>query len=245
MDYKKVYDQIIQRAQKDSRAKSKNQYYENHHITPRCMEGGDDNLNLALLTAREHYLAHWLLCRMHPQHIGLAYAFWRLSNHLVKPTARSYEEAKERFVAVHRTRVISLETRAKISKSKKGCVGFASNEHIVKLIKSGEATRYKKGQEGPRKGAILSKETITKRTLSRSGYKTTEETKHKISEATKGKKKGPWSDERRQNASEAKRGKPKTDVYVCNICEKTIGGALNFRRHKVKCGHINSEFLVS
>lgn len=40
-------------------------YYENHHIIPRCMGGNNDDKNLVLLTAREHFLAHYLLVKIY------------------------------------------------------------------------------------------------------------------------------------------------------------------------------------
>ena len=42
-------------------------YYERHHITPRCLGGSDSLDNLVLLTAREHFLAHYLLTKIYIQ----------------------------------------------------------------------------------------------------------------------------------------------------------------------------------
>jgi len=39
-------------------------YTEKHHIIPRCMGGSDDKDNLVVFTAREHFIAHWLLTKM-------------------------------------------------------------------------------------------------------------------------------------------------------------------------------------
>jgi len=38
-------------------------YYENHHIKPKSFNGSNDPTNLVLLTAREHYLCHYLLTK--------------------------------------------------------------------------------------------------------------------------------------------------------------------------------------
>jgi hypothetical protein len=62
MNYQRIYNEIIERAK--SRGLNKkflNGYFEKHHIIPRCMNGSNDKDNLVLLTAREHYLCHWLL----------------------------------------------------------------------------------------------------------------------------------------------------------------------------------------
>jgi len=53
-------------------------YSEMHHIIPRCIGGNDLLENLVKLTAREHFLAHWLLWKAYPNNIKLAFAFWAM-----------------------------------------------------------------------------------------------------------------------------------------------------------------------
>jgi hypothetical protein len=62
--YTKWYFQIIEKAKSQNRIKSKDVYYESHHIIPRCMNGSNKSHNLVLLTAREHFICHYLLCKM-------------------------------------------------------------------------------------------------------------------------------------------------------------------------------------
>ena len=45
------------------RYKTKTNYYEKHHIIPHSLNGSDEKKNLVLLTAKEHYLCHWLLVK--------------------------------------------------------------------------------------------------------------------------------------------------------------------------------------
>jgi hypothetical protein len=40
-------------------------YVERHHILPKALGGSDDSSNLVALTAREHFLAHVLLAKIH------------------------------------------------------------------------------------------------------------------------------------------------------------------------------------
>lgn len=85
MDYKKIYDSICKRAKleiKDRKRKKKLgfEYYEGHHILPKCLGGcgwanNPNHPNIVLLTAREHFLCHWLLHEMHPKNYKLALAF--------------------------------------------------------------------------------------------------------------------------------------------------------------------------
>lgn len=46
---------------------------------PRCMGGTDDKNNIVALTAEEHFVAHQLLIRIHPESKCLAIAVWRMT----------------------------------------------------------------------------------------------------------------------------------------------------------------------
>jgi hypothetical protein len=63
MNYERIYNEIITRAQQ--RESIIGQYYERHHIVPRCISGDDSNDNLVSVTLREHFLCHLLLTRMY------------------------------------------------------------------------------------------------------------------------------------------------------------------------------------
>jgi hypothetical protein len=67
MNYEKIYYAIINKALRKERTgqrwKCDGNYYEKHHIKPRSLNGSDENNNLVLLTAKEHYLCHWLLVK--------------------------------------------------------------------------------------------------------------------------------------------------------------------------------------
>lgn len=81
MNYKKIYDNIVNIGLSRGRSKSNLDYYvERHHIIPKCMGGTDDKTNLVLLTAREHFVAHQLLLKMHPSHQGLAFAVYKFTH---------------------------------------------------------------------------------------------------------------------------------------------------------------------
>jgi len=146
MDYQRIYDQIIDRAQREKRVKVKGGiYYERHHIVPRCMEGSNRQENLVLLTAREHFLCHWILVRIYPKNRKLAKAFNTMcqtkSKHQYRyiPSSRAISEAKE----------LDREARKGIKKSA---------EAIIKRT----ATRrgrgnYKRTEESIEKG-ILTKQ---------------------------------------------------------------------------------------
>lgn len=59
MNYLKIYTSIINHARTYPAAG----YVEQHHIMPKCLGGDDNESNLILLSARQHYLCHWLLAK--------------------------------------------------------------------------------------------------------------------------------------------------------------------------------------
>lgn len=66
--YKSWYDRIVSAATKQNRVRRiktdpEYVYYEKHHIIPRALGGSNDDQNLVLLTAREHFVCHLLLCK--------------------------------------------------------------------------------------------------------------------------------------------------------------------------------------
>jgi len=82
MNYEKIYNQIIQKANSEDRKKIKGGvYYEAHHIIPKCMGGegltkDPSHPNIILLTAKEHFICHRLLCEIYPNNKKLIYALW-------------------------------------------------------------------------------------------------------------------------------------------------------------------------
>lgn len=58
--YTKWYYNIINNAKNENRSKKQGIYYESHHIIPKSFGGIEE----VLLTAKEHFICHLLLCRM-------------------------------------------------------------------------------------------------------------------------------------------------------------------------------------
>jgi hypothetical protein len=86
MDYQRIYDQIIDRA-KERKVEG---YKEKHHIIPKCMGGSNQRENLVELTAREHFICHWILCRIYPENKKLGHAFWFMSKQNAPTQQRDY-----------------------------------------------------------------------------------------------------------------------------------------------------------
>lgn len=84
MEYNKHYNNLISsrlELQPYRRVKKQaGEYFEVHHIQPRCLGGDDSKHNLILLTGREHYIAHLFLWKIHGG--KLFYAVWRMTHPL-------------------------------------------------------------------------------------------------------------------------------------------------------------------
>ena len=62
MNYQKIYQNLIEDAKSNPKEDT---YKETHHIVPLCLGGTNNKTNLVRLTARQHFLAHWLLYKIH------------------------------------------------------------------------------------------------------------------------------------------------------------------------------------
>lgn len=105
MNYNKIYDDIVNFAKSDA-ANRTNGYFEKHHILPKSLGGIDDENNLVKLTAREHFICHWLLVKMYDkgtvERQKMLCALWRMrsqsnthATHYVN--ARAYEKLRIEF----------------------------------------------------------------------------------------------------------------------------------------------------
>jgi hypothetical protein len=176
MDYNKIYIQLIERAKK----RHLEGYKERHHITPRCLGGSDDIENLVFLTAREHFVAHLLLCKINPTHKGLRLALWMMSN--VKDTKQQRYTPNSKLYEM---------IRLEYSES---CSG-KNNQNFGKILsletkkKLSDLAKERKGYKNSFYGKTHSKETKEKIRKSVTGFKHSKETKEKMSALHKGKKK--------------------------------------------------------
>ncbi|MBV36206.1 MAG: hypothetical protein CMP47_12265 [Rickettsiales bacterium] len=104
MDYKKLYYSIIEKRQQCSPTG----YTEKHHVIPRSLGGTDDKENLVNLTAREHFLCHYLLAKMYsresPEWYKMNHAFMMMKSSSATQqryfNSRLYESLKSNMSGV-------------------------------------------------------------------------------------------------------------------------------------------------
>jgi hypothetical protein len=94
--YLKWYWAICLSRKTMDRNKGDGNYYERHHIVPKWMGGSNDKSNLVLLTAREHYLCHYLLFLSYKDRPSSA-AFHKMNNTINSDhrDSKKYAELRE------------------------------------------------------------------------------------------------------------------------------------------------------
>ena len=194
--YTRWYYNIITRAQ----TRILNSYGEIHHIVPRSLGGDNSKSNLVKLTAREHYIAHWLLVKMTE---GLSKSkMWHAFNSMsvLKPN-----NTDKRYVNSRASEKAKLECAKLKSIARKGILIGEKNYN------------YGKKWTDEQKSKMIGHT----RTL---GFKYskpyTEERRAKMSASAQAR----WTEEERKKM---KVPKPK---LVCEHCNALIGGHANYKR---------------
>ena len=181
--YTTWYMNIVQNAREKDRRKSKSHYLEEHHIIPRCMGGDDTKENLVLLTFKEHFICHRLLCKMvsDKNHKSkMLYALFRMS-HVGDKTQRNLTE-HQKFRCLESNRIASR------TRNHKPNLGKKHTEESKQKIREA-ATGKKHTEETKQKIRENNIKTNASRAKKISEYQTgrtkSEEHKKKLSEAAK------------------------------------------------------------
>lgn len=209
------------------------EYYECHHIVPRCMGGADDQENLIDLFAKEHFVAHKLLAEENPDNQKLVYAWWMMA-HIgrVEITEDEYEESKRAISKTMSERVISEETKNKIGakakerfkdKENHPMLGVSPKDRMDEetyLLWREHLSNSLSGENNPMYGKRHSEDSKRKNSEAHKGRTHSEEAKKKISEATKGEKNPNYGNHKLAGANHPNYGK-----HLSEETRKKIGEA--------------------
>lgn len=222
MDYQRHYDILVNRA----RNRKLISYFEKHHVIPRCLGGGDEAENIVKLTAEEHYVAHQLLVKIHPENRKLVFAAWMMCNGKKRNNKR-YAWLKRKQLQV-------------LSETHRGRKMPESNRHKLIAANTGrkcsEETRRKISEA--QIGKVLTEDHRRKLSESHKGKKLSAETRMRMSEAGK---KRVWPEDVRRKLSKAKQG-VKTGprkATECPHCGKVGAGGIMKRWHFERCKVVN------
>lgn len=152
MNYLKIYEDICERG----KLIRESGYYEIHHIKPRCLKGSEELDNLTSLTAREHYLAHYLLTKIYENNSSLYFAFGmmktksKLQERLF--TSKQYENMKKSYSTAMKMNnpMKNPETAKKVIEKRKE--GYASGRLTPRKLSDKEkndASERMKGDNNP------------------------------------------------------------------------------------------------
>lgn len=212
MEYKKIYENLIRKAQSMNRKKSKNEYLESHHIIPKCLGGSNESNNIVLLTAREHFIAHRLLCKIEPKNNKLWSAMFIMMYGNKKQTNRKGKINSVTYEMIQKKYVDNM-------RKKKGFLnsfyGRKHSEETRKRMKESRARLNICGENNPNYGNFW-----------------TSEQKEKLSKKMKGKNSGELSSSKRpevrKKIAAAKLGANNPNAKEWLIRNKKTGEVLKF-----------------
>jgi len=235
MNYQKIYNQIIETVKLNESQrlldKKKGEYFELHHIVPKCIDRSLSRVksNLVLLTPREHFICHRLLCEIYPNNKKIIYAFWMMCNgsnqyrsrHFI-PSSKEYELGRKLYV----------ESRKGIPSGMLGKPGpMRGRKHSEESKQKNREKHLGKSTWDGRKHTDESKELMSKSALTR---KITAEGEAQRRAGISKNNRKPKSEEHRLNISKAKLGE-NNPMYGK---EPRMKGK---HYEKVKCPHCNKE----
>jgi hypothetical protein len=175
MNYQKIYNNLI------NREITRVGYVEKHHVLPRCLGGLDNKENLVDLYPEEHYLAHLLLCKIHPRNQKLLYA------------------------------AMNMTTGSMINNGKRNnkAYGWLRRQYAESMSGDNNPARrnptLQKEAAKKRVGQKRTEETKARMSAAQKGRTFTEETKKKMSKAVRNRP--TISDETRKKLSESSTGR--------------------------------------
>jgi len=224
--YKTWYNNITENA----KTRMLSGYTERHHIIPRSLGGSDDKENLVNLTAREHFICHWLLTKMHTgeSRAKMIYALNGMKRngkfnerYETKITSRVYENLKKQFAVIHAAAMKGQDPWNK---------GYKEDRpEVLENVKQAALKRKPQSKESREKQAQKTR-----------GQKRTNEQKVKMSESMRGIKKGPMSQEEKNKRSKALLGKSKspghTEKRMATLAKQLAEGT-HYSQQKQTCLH--------
>jgi len=167
MNYIQIYKDLV--ISRKNGILIKGEYYEKHHITPKCLGGKDKGI--VNFTFREHFIAHWLLTKMFKDKIinrKMLHAFsYMVSNGSGRRnlTSLQYESARKAFSKARKGKTHTKESKRKMSKSSKGKISsFKNKTHTKESKRKMSAAKKDKyiGKNNPMYGRKHSEETRSK-----------------------------------------------------------------------------------
>ena len=213
--YSKWYYSLIQRA--TSRIQDSSIYYEKHHILPKSLGGDDSEMNLVLLTAKEHFVCHLLLTKMVEgrakfQMIKALHMMTISTKYQHRINSSTYASLKAKAAEAHSVLTKgkpkhSAETRLKMSIAAKGRPSPNLGKKLTPEQSQQRSEQIRKAfTDGARK---VSEETKAKISRGNTGKRRTDETKARMSDSARRRPpREPMSEALKEQISQKLKGRP-------------------------------------
>jgi hypothetical protein len=241
VDYKLVYNQIVERAFLEKRSRNKAIYYEKHHFIPKSLGGLNNKENLVLLTAREHFICHKLLVEIYPGNKSMLYAVWNMIT--CKSKTRKCKVSSREYARIR-------EVHSKlVSEYQKG--RSHTKEHHRKVIESkilnGTMNRSEESRTRTSNSLIIAnKDESVRMSHGRSGDKNGFYRKFHTEESKK-KMRKPKSDKQKENMKKIRESWEELTCPYCNYKSKSksILIRLHFENCKQNPNYTDSRKIIS
>lgn len=193
MDWRKVHDSIIFKGKSSGRYRGDGNYYEGHHILPKCLGGKKNKENMVLLTAREHYIVHKLLYELNPNNKSFLYAVHRMTH------SKNYKHKRDYRISAREYERLRIACSEDTRGEKNPMFGKTHSLEAIEKIRSvhlgtkkseefcNNRRQYMSGDKNPMLGKTHSEEAVAKMRAANIGKKLSEEHKISIGAKQKGK----------------------------------------------------------
>jgi hypothetical protein len=199
--YTKIYYKIIEQAKQNVNLA----YSEKHHIIPKSLGGNDSKSNIAVLTAKQHFLCHRLLVKMTEgsNRLKMLRAFVLMSGKKIY-NSKQYQKLREEY---------SVYRKFSVTGSKNPMYGVS-----------------RKGKSNPMYGKNHTEETKVKISNRLKGRPATQKGETSYWYGTSGifnQMSSTWQDEQRSRSSNLRN----SEIHFCSSCQKTIKTNANWYKH--------------
>lgn len=233
--YEKWYDLITKRGQ----TRILDSYGESHHILPKSLGGSDDVNNITHLTAREHFICHWLLTKIYKE----GEPHWKMLNAIRMMRAENKNQNRYKNKITARV-YANLKEEYSIAQSKKmtGENNPMYGKPVSQEVRKGRSERalINNPAKRPEVGIKISKSKIgVKR------EKFTDEWKANMSAAKVGENNNMYGKMHKQTTLEIMRQKALGRKQSTETIAKKANAIRGSKRQKKLCPHCNQEVAVN
>lgn len=261
MNYLRIYNDLCsnRKEMEEERLilKESGEYFERHHIKPKCANGDNSKNNLVLLTAREHFIAHYLLYRVIlssppintkiKRDLICAFLFMGGQNsttHKRYNNSYMYESAKRIWASFMRSDENPHKGKPRSESHKRKTSANHAKHWLGKPMSDKTKDKISKALTGIKR----SDETKKLMSISQTGHIVTEITRQKLSDYGKANPINYWlgktrSDEDKKKMSDAAKGRIPWNKGIPSSKDSVLKMIDSLKKvKKLTCPHCNREF---